>query len=161
IATVIFSSGSTGDPKGVLLSHRNIAANAESIIKALQPMSSDRVLGILPLFHSFGYTVTIWVPLMVGASLVYHADPRQSREIGERCRKHKCSIFLATPTFLRLCLKRCEPADFATLRFLWCGAEKLPPSLAKDFAAKFGVTPMEGYGCTELSPAAVVNVPDQ
>ncbi len=160
LATVIFSSGSTGDPKGVMLSQRNIAANAESIIQAIQPIPKDRVLGILPFFHSFGYTVTLWVPLLVGASVVYHADPRQSREIGQLCRKHGCTIFLATPTFLRLCLKRCEAGDFAALRFLWCGAEKLPPSLAKDFQEKYKVQPMEGYGCTELSPAAVVNVPD-
>jgi acyl-[acyl-carrier-protein]-phospholipid O-acyltransferase/long-chain-fatty-acid--[acyl-carrier-protein] ligase len=160
VLTVIFSSGSTGDPKGVLLTHRNIAANAESVIQAIDPRPKDRVLGILPLFHSFGYTVTLWVPLQVGASVVYHADPRQSREIGELCRKHRCTIFLATPTFLRLCLRRCEPGDFDSLRFLWCGAEKLPVALAKEFEEKFKVRPMEGYGATELSPAAVVNVPD-
>jgi acyl-[acyl-carrier-protein]-phospholipid O-acyltransferase/long-chain-fatty-acid--[acyl-carrier-protein] ligase len=161
LVTVIFSSGSTGDPKGVMLSHRNIAANVESIVQAIEPRPQDRILGILPFFHSFGYTVTLWVPLQVGASVVYHADPRQSRDIGELCRKHHCTIFLATPTFLRLCLKRCEPADFASLRFLWCGAEKLPPALAKEFQEKFGILPLEGYGCTELSPAAVVNVPDR
>jgi acyl-[acyl-carrier-protein]-phospholipid O-acyltransferase/long-chain-fatty-acid--[acyl-carrier-protein] ligase len=161
VATVIFSSGSTGDPKGVMLTQRNIAANAESVTQAISPRPRDRVLGILPFFHSFGYTVTLWVPLQVGASAVFHADPRQSREIGELCRKHLCTIFLATPTFLRMCLKRCEPADFASLRFLWCGAEKLPEALAKEFQEKFGILPMEGYGCTELSPAAVVNVPDQ
>jgi acyl-[acyl-carrier-protein]-phospholipid O-acyltransferase/long-chain-fatty-acid--[acyl-carrier-protein] ligase len=161
VLTVIFSSGSTGDPKGVMLTHRNIAANAESVIQVIDPRSRDRILGILPLFHSFGYTVTLWVPLQVGASVVYHADPRQSREIGELCRKYRCTIFLATPTFLRMCLRRCEPGDFESLRFLWCGAEKLPPSLAKEFEDKFKVLPMEGYGATELSPAAVVNVPDQ
>jgi acyl-[acyl-carrier-protein]-phospholipid O-acyltransferase/long-chain-fatty-acid--[acyl-carrier-protein] ligase len=161
LLTVIFSSGSTGDPKGVMLTYRNIAANAESVIQAIDPRPKDRVLGILPFFHSFGYTVTLWVPLQVGASVVYHADPRQSREIGELCRKYKCTIFLATPTFLRLCLRRCEPGDFGSLRFLWCGAEKLPGALAKEFQEKFHVLPMEGYGATELSPAAVVNVPDR
>jgi acyl-[acyl-carrier-protein]-phospholipid O-acyltransferase/long-chain-fatty-acid--[acyl-carrier-protein] ligase len=161
LLTVVFSSGSTGDPKGVMLTHRNVAANTESVIQAIDPRPKDRLLGILPFFHSFGYTVTFWVPLQVGASVVYHADPRQSRDIGELCRKHACTIFLATPTFLRLCLRRCEPGDFATLRFLWCGAEKLPPSLAQEFQEKLQVLPMEGYGCTELSPVAVVNVPDQ
>jgi acyl-[acyl-carrier-protein]-phospholipid O-acyltransferase/long-chain-fatty-acid--[acyl-carrier-protein] ligase len=161
LLTVIFSSGSTGDPKGVMLTHRNIAANAESVIQAIDPRPRDRILGILPFFHSFGYTVTLWVPLQVGASTVYHADPRQSREIGELCRKYKCTIFLATPTFLRLCLRRCQPGDFDSLRFLWCGAEKLPPALAKEFQEKFHVLPMEGYGATELSPTAVVNVPDR
>jgi acyl-[acyl-carrier-protein]-phospholipid O-acyltransferase/long-chain-fatty-acid--[acyl-carrier-protein] ligase len=161
LATVIFSSGSTGEPKGIMLSHRNIAANAESMIQAIDPRPKDRVLGILPFFHSFGYTVTLWVVLQVGASVVYFVDPRQAREIGELCRKYRCTIFLATPTFLRFCLKRCEPGDFATLRILMCGAEKLPPPLAEEFKEKFGVLPLEGYGCTELSPAAVVNVPDQ
>jgi acyl-[acyl-carrier-protein]-phospholipid O-acyltransferase/long-chain-fatty-acid--[acyl-carrier-protein] ligase len=115
----------------------------------------------LPLFHSFGYTVTMWVPLQVGTSVVYQADPRQSRDIGELCRTHHCTLFLATPTFLRLCMRRCDLHDFDSLRFLWCGAEKLSPALAKEFEDKFRMLPMEGYGCTELSPAAVVNVPDR
>jgi acyl-[acyl-carrier-protein]-phospholipid O-acyltransferase/long-chain-fatty-acid--[acyl-carrier-protein] ligase len=160
LATVIFSSGSTGEPKGVMLSHRNLAANVESMIQAIDPGPKDRILGILPFFHSFGYTVTIWVPLLVGASVVYHPDPRQALEIGQLCRTYRCTLFLATPTFLRFCLRRCEPGDFATLRILICGAEKLPQSLAQEFFQKFGVMPLEGYGCTELSPVAAANVPD-
>src|SRR4029077_21277152 len=78
----------------------------------------------------------------------------------ELCRKHQCTIFLTTPTFLRSFLKRCEPGDFASLRILLGGAEKMPQALAKEFKEKFGVTVLEGYGCTELSPAAIVNVPD-
>jgi acyl-[acyl-carrier-protein]-phospholipid O-acyltransferase/long-chain-fatty-acid--[acyl-carrier-protein] ligase len=160
IVTVIFSSGSTGDPKGVMLSHRNLAANAESVVQAIDPGPRDRLLGILPFFHSFGYTVTIWVPLQVGASLVYHADPRQGKEIGDLCRRHRCTILLTTPTFLRLWMKRCQPNDFASLRILMCGAEKLPLPLAEEFREKFGVQPLEGYGCTELAPVATANVPD-
>ncbi len=160
LLTIIFSSGSTGDPKGVMLTHGNIAANAESVIQAIDPKPQDRLLGILPFFHSFGYTVTLWLPLQVGASLVYHVNPLQAREIGEQCRKYQCTIFLSTPTFLRSYLRRCEPADFASLRILVCGAEKLPPPLAKEFKDKFNVQPLEGYGCTELSPVATVNVPD-
>ncbi len=160
LATVIFSSGSTGDPKGVMLTHGNVAANAESMIQAIDPEPADRLLGILPFFHSFGYTVTLWVPLQVGASVVYHVNPLQAREIGELCRKYHCTIFLSTPTFLRSYLRRCEPGDFASVRILVCGAEKLPQGLAKEFKEKFGVQPLEGYGCTELSPVATVNVPD-
>lgn len=160
VVTVIFSSGSTGDPKGVMLTHGNIAANAESMIQAIDPEPKDRLLGILPFFHSFGFTVTLWVPLQVGASLVYHPNPLQAREIGELCRKYQCTIFLSTPTFLRSYLKRCEAGDFASLRILVCGAEKLPASLAREFKDKFGILPLEGYGCTELSPVASVNVPD-
>src|SRR5262249_22522312 len=96
----------------------------------------------------------------VGASVIFHPDPRQGKEIGELARKYGATIFLATPTFLRICLRRCDPGDFKTLRILMCGAEKLPQTLADEFLEKFGVRPLEGYGCTELSPAAVVNVPD-
>jgi acyl-[acyl-carrier-protein]-phospholipid O-acyltransferase/long-chain-fatty-acid--[acyl-carrier-protein] ligase len=160
LATVVFSSGSTGQPKGVMLTHANIAANAASMIQAIGLRRSDRALGVLPFFHSFGYTVTLWVPLQVGASLVYYADPRQAKEIGELCRAHNCTAYVTTPTFLRFCLRRSEPDDFRSLRVLICGAEKLPPSLAEEFRERFGVLPLEGYGCTELSPVATTNVPD-
>jgi acyl-[acyl-carrier-protein]-phospholipid O-acyltransferase/long-chain-fatty-acid--[acyl-carrier-protein] ligase len=160
LATVIFSSGSTGEPKGVMLSHRNLAANVESVIQAIDVGPKDRLLGILPLFHSFGYTVTIWVPLLVGASVVFYPDPRQAVEIGQLCRTYRCTLFMSTATFLRFCLRRCEPGDFSSVRFLICGAEKLPQSLAQEFHEKFGVMPLEGYGCTELSPVAATNVPD-
>jgi acyl-[acyl-carrier-protein]-phospholipid O-acyltransferase/long-chain-fatty-acid--[acyl-carrier-protein] ligase len=160
LATVIFSSGSTGEPKGIMLSHRNIAANIESMIQAVALRPSDRALGVLPFFHSFGYTVTLWAPLQVGASVLYHPDPRQAKEIGELCGKHRCSLYLSTATFLRFCLRKCEADDFRTLRVLICGAEKLPVSLAQEFVSKFGVLPMEGYGCTELSPVASTNLPD-
>ncbi len=159
-ATIIFSSGSTGEPKGVMLSHGNVMANVESMIQVINLAADDRFLCVLPFFHSFGYTVTLWAPLAAGASAVYHVDPRQAREIGELCKEHRCSIFLNTPTFLRFCLKKCEPEDFRSLRVLMCGAEKLPPAMAVDFQARFGVLPLEGYGCTELSPAAAANLPD-
>src|ERR1700693_6228177 len=139
LATVIFSSGSTGEPKGVMLTHGNIAANVGSLIQAGAPEARDRALGVLPLFHSFGYTVTLWAPLQVGASTVYHADPRQAKEIGELSRQHQNTIFLSTATFLRFCMRKCEPEDFKMLRILMCGAEKLPPTLAQDFEKTFGV----------------------
>jgi acyl-[acyl-carrier-protein]-phospholipid O-acyltransferase / long-chain-fatty-acid--[acyl-carrier-protein] ligase len=160
LATVIFSSGSTGEPKGVMLTHSNLSANAESVIQAIDPGPRDRLLGILPLFHSFGYTVTLWVPLQVGTSLLYHPDPRQAKEIGDLCRIYKVTLLLTTPTFLRFYMRRCQAEDFATLRILMCGAEKLPAALAQEFMDKFGVQPLEGYGCTELSPVAAANVPD-
>jgi acyl-[acyl-carrier-protein]-phospholipid O-acyltransferase/long-chain-fatty-acid--[acyl-carrier-protein] ligase len=160
LATIIFSSGSTGDPKGVMLSHRNIAANAESMIQLTGMSNRDCLLGVLPFFHSFGYAVTLWTPLVGGASAVYHTDPRQAKEIGDLCRRHRCTVFLNTPTFLRFCLKKCEHDDFRSLRLLICGAEKLPSSLALEFYERFGVQPLEGYGCTELSPAAAANLPD-
>ncbi len=160
IATIIFSSGSTGEPKGVMLSHGNIASNANAFIQRADFRPEDRVLAILPTFHSFGYTVTLWAPLMGGFSTVYYPDPRQAKEIGELCRVHRCTLMIATATFLRLYLRRTEAADFATLRLLVCGAEKLPVSLAIEFEKKFGILPLEGYGCTELSPVVSVNLPD-
>lgn len=161
LATVIFSSGSTGDPKGVMLTHGNVAANVESIVQGTGLTAQDRILGVLPFFHSFGYTVTLWAPLQLGMSVVYHADPRAAREIGELCREHRCTVYVTTPTFLRFCLRKCDPNDFASLHFLICGAEKLPASLAQDFHKKFGVMPLEGYGCTELAPVASANLPDE
>jgi acyl-[acyl-carrier-protein]-phospholipid O-acyltransferase / long-chain-fatty-acid--[acyl-carrier-protein] ligase len=160
LATVIFSSGSTGEPKGVMLSHGNLAANLESMIQAINLRPRDRLLGVLPFFHSFGYTVTLWGPLQSGASGCFHVDPRQAKEIGEICKKYACTIFLTTATFLRFCLRRCESDDFLSLRLLICGAEKLPSSLAQEFHERFRIQPMEGYGCTELSPAVSANVPD-
>jgi acyl-[acyl-carrier-protein]-phospholipid O-acyltransferase/long-chain-fatty-acid--[acyl-carrier-protein] ligase len=159
IATIIFSSGSTGEPKGVMLSHRNIAANAEATVAHIDVSHTDRILGVLPFFHSFGYTVTLWMPLVIGGSTVFHADPRQAKEVGELCRTWRCTILLSTATFMRFYLRRCEPEDFKSLRLLVCGAEKLPPSLAREFEAKFGILPLEGYGITELSPVVAANVP--
>jgi acyl-[acyl-carrier-protein]-phospholipid O-acyltransferase/long-chain-fatty-acid--[acyl-carrier-protein] ligase len=97
----------------------------------------------------------------VGASTVYHADPRQAREIGELARTRACTIYLTTPTFLRFCLKKCDEKDFQTVRLLICGAEKLSQSLARDFQQRFGVGPLEGYGCTELTPVTSTNLPDE
>jgi acyl-[acyl-carrier-protein]-phospholipid O-acyltransferase/long-chain-fatty-acid--[acyl-carrier-protein] ligase len=160
LATVIFSSGSTGEPKGVMLTHQSIAANVAAFMDYVDFSPRDRVLGILPFFHSFGYTVTLWGALLAGATTVYHHDPRAAKEVGELCRKHRCTLMAATATFLRLYLRRCQPDDFKTMRLLVCGAEKLPPALVEEFKEKFGVEPLEGYGCTELSPVVSVNIPD-
>jgi acyl-[acyl-carrier-protein]-phospholipid O-acyltransferase/long-chain-fatty-acid--[acyl-carrier-protein] ligase len=160
LATIIFSSGSTGDPKGVMLTHGNLAANIESVVQGIDPRPSDVLMGVLPMFHSFGYTVTLWVPLQVGASLIYFPDPRQAKEIGELSRANGCTIYITTPTLLRFCLKRCSPDDFKTVRILMVGAEKLPQTLADEFKEKFGVRPLEGYGCTECAPVVAANVPD-
>jgi len=161
LATVIFSSGSTGEPKGVMLTFGNIAANIESAVHSIHLDRRDRLLAVLPTFHSFGYTITLWAPLNVGASTVYYPDPRAAGDIGALCKKHRSTVFLSTATFLRFCLRKCEPDAFRSLRVLICGAEKLPVPLQEEFLAKFGVPAMEGYGCTELSPAAATNMPEQ
>jgi acyl-[acyl-carrier-protein]-phospholipid O-acyltransferase/long-chain-fatty-acid--[acyl-carrier-protein] ligase len=161
LATVIFSSGSTGDPKGVMLTHDNIAGDIEGLIQWANLTADDRMLGVLPFFHSFGYTVTLWAPLQLGASTVYHPDPRAAREIGELCKAHGATMYLSTATFLRFSMRKCEPDDFKSLRLLICGAEKLPPTLAAEFEQRFAILPIEGYGCTELSPVVSTNLMDQ
>ncbi len=161
LATIIFSSGSTGDPKGVQLSQENILSNIQALIQFVRINDQDSMLACLPFFHSFGYTVTYCAPQLAGAKVVYHPDPRQAKEIGELARKHKSTVFLSTATFLRFCMKRAQVGDFSTLKLIICGAEKLPVPLAHEFLEKQGVLPLEGYGCTELSPVASTNRPDE
>jgi len=159
-ATILFSSGSTGEPKGVVLTHRNVTANVDSFRRGVHFRDDDRMLVTLPFFHSFGHTVSLWATLAVGMEAVFFPDPRQAKEIGELSKKHACTLMLGTATFMRFYLRRAGAGDFASLRLIVCGAEKLPVPLAEEFRAKFGVLPLEGYGCTELSPVVSVNMPD-
>ncbi len=158
--TIVFSSGSTGEPKGVILTQRNIGHNVASAIQTIEILRTDRLFGVLPFFHSFGYTVCLWAPLVAGCAAIYYPDPRAAKEVGELARRHQATIFLSTATFLRFYLRRCGPDDFRTIRILICGAEKLPVSLQNDCETKFGVRPLEGYGCTELAPVVSTNLHD-
>lgn len=158
--TIVFSSGSTGEPKGVVLTHRNVGHNADSAIRTIGIERTDRLFAVLPFFHSFGYTVCLWAPLVGGCVVVYYPDPRAAQEVGELARTHRATIFLSTATFLRFYIRRCGPNDFRTVRILICGAEKLPVKLQDEFKAKFGVLPLEGYGCTETAPVVSTNLPD-
>lgn len=160
VLSIIFSSGSTGEPKGVVLTHRNIGTNSDSMVRTVSLHPGDRLLAALPFFHSFGFTVCLWAPLTCGAVAVYYPDPRQAKEIGEICSKNRITIALSTATFLRFYIRRCEPDDFRTVRLLVCGAEKLPVKIQDEFEAKFNVRPLEGYGCTELSPVVSTNLPN-
>jgi len=157
--TVIFTSGSTGDPKGVVLSNHNIGSNVEAIDQVVHLRSNDTLLGVLPFFHSFGYMVTLWTVLGLDVRCVYHTNPQEAKQVGKLSRKWGVTVLLATPTFLRLYLRRCEREDFAKLDLAVAGAEKLPTALSDAFEEKFGVRPVEGYGATELSPLVSVNVP--
>lgn len=159
-ATILFSSGSTGEPKGVILTHRNVTANVDGFRRGVHFRDDDRMLVTLPFFHSFGHTVSLWATFAVGMEAVFFPDPRQAKEIGELSKKHACTLMLGTATFLRFYLRRADAGDFASMRLIVCGAEKLPVPLAEEFHAKFGVLPLEGYGCTELSPVVSVNMPD-
>ncbi len=159
-ATIIFTSGSTGDPKGVRLSHRNILSNAHQIDQQVQMKPDDVVLGILPFFHAFGFTVTIWTALALGKKVVYHFNPLDARNVGKLCEDHGVTLLIGTPSFMRIYLKTCEAKQFAKLTHLILGAEKLKPELAREIERTLGIRPLEGYGCTELSPVVAVNVPE-
>jgi len=160
LATVIFSSGSTGDPKGVMLSHYNIGSNVEQLEQVFGLGRRDGVLGILPFFHSFGFTGTLGLPAVLGVGVVYHPNPLEAKAIGPLVRDHRLTFLLATPTFLQLYLRGCSAEDFGSLRVVMTGAEKLPDRLAAAFEEQFGLRPLEGYGCTECAPAVAVNTHD-
>jgi acyl-[acyl-carrier-protein]-phospholipid O-acyltransferase/long-chain-fatty-acid--[acyl-carrier-protein] ligase len=157
--TVIFTSGSTGEPKGVVLTHHNVGSNVEAILQAVHLRRDDTVLGIVPFFHSLGFTVTLWTILGLDVRCVYHFSPLEAQQIGKLAKKWEATILLATPTFLRNYIRRCDPEDFAHLEVAVAGAEKMPLALFEAFEERFGVRPVEGYGTTELSPLVSVNIP--
>lgn len=156
---MIFTSGSTGDPKGVVLSNRNILSNVLQVEEQVHLKPDEVLLGVLPFFHSFGFTITIWTALCLNKKVVYHFNPLDGRIIGKLCAEHKVTLLTGTPSFSRLYLKAGEPGQFQSITHWIVGAEKLKPELARDIRATLGIEPLEGYGCTELSPVVAVNVP--
>jgi acyl-[acyl-carrier-protein]-phospholipid O-acyltransferase/long-chain-fatty-acid--[acyl-carrier-protein] ligase len=160
LATVIFSSGSTGDPKGVLLTHDNIVSNIAQLTQCVGFERQDRVLGILPFFHSFGFTGTLMLPLTSGIGVVFHPNPFDARTIGAIVAQYGVTFLLATPTFLQGYIRRCDAGQFGSLKLVLVGAEKLQERTAQAFEDKFGIRPLEAYGCTECSPAVTVNTRD-
>jgi acyl-[acyl-carrier-protein]-phospholipid O-acyltransferase/long-chain-fatty-acid--[acyl-carrier-protein] ligase len=160
LVTVVFTSGSTGQPKGVMLSHANIIANLEGFHQGFKVRSSDVLMGILPFFHSFGFAAVLWLPLASSMRAVYHPSPLDAKVVGDMVRNHRATLMMATPTFLSAYIKRCEPGDFKTIRYTIIGAEKLKAVIADACMEKFGFMPLEGYGCTELSPIVSLNFPD-
>ena len=160
LVTVIFSSGSTGDPKGVLLTHFNVDANVEAVAQVFRVQRGDRLLGILPLFHSFGYMATLWLALNHGLGVAFHPNPLDAGAIGELVQRYRVTFLVATPTFLQLYLRRCSPAQFGSLRAVLVGAEKLSERLAQAFEDHFWLRPREGYGTTECAPAVAVSALD-
>lgn len=159
-AGLLFTSGSSGEPKGVVLSHRNILGNVAQISATGIINHDDVLMGCLPLFHSFGFTVTLWYPLLQGVRVATLPSPLEVKKIADVVREEKATIFMGTPTFLRPYLRKTEPEALRSLRLIIAGAEKLPPELRADFLEKFGVPIFEGYGLTETSPVASVNLPD-
>jgi acyl-[acyl-carrier-protein]-phospholipid O-acyltransferase/long-chain-fatty-acid--[acyl-carrier-protein] ligase len=160
LATVVFSSGSTGTPKGVMLTHRNILANVDGITQVYDLSADDVMIGVLPFFHSFGFTGTLWFPLISGFGVVYHANPTDAKTIGELAARYRATLIISTPTFCSTYIRKCEPEQFRHLRYAIVGAERLRESIAAAFKARFGLDLLEGYGCTEMGPVVAVNVPD-
>jgi acyl-[acyl-carrier-protein]-phospholipid O-acyltransferase/long-chain-fatty-acid--[acyl-carrier-protein] ligase len=160
LATIIFSSGSTGEPKGVMLTHYNIRSNIDQLNQVFGLTRFDRILGILPFFHSFGFTGTLCLPAVLGIGVAYHPNPLDAKGIGPLISRYRLTFMLATPTFLQIYLRGCSPEDFGSLRVVMTGAEKLPDRLAAAFEEGFGIRPLEGYGCTECGPVVSVNTSD-
>jgi acyl-[acyl-carrier-protein]-phospholipid O-acyltransferase/long-chain-fatty-acid--[acyl-carrier-protein] ligase len=160
LATIMFSSGSTGEPKGVMLSHHNVISNLEAIGQLLGATRDDRVMGVLPFFHAFGFTGTLFMPLVLGLGAVYHPNPLDAKSIGGMIRKYQATLLISTPTFCQAYYRSCAPEDLASLRHVVVGAERLRPDFAEQFKEKFGIQLLEGYGATEMGPVVATNVPD-
>jgi acyl-[acyl-carrier-protein]-phospholipid O-acyltransferase / long-chain-fatty-acid--[acyl-carrier-protein] ligase len=161
-AAILFSSGSEGSPKGVELSHSNIAANAKQAAIELGAVNTDVIMSTLPTFHAFGFAITTLMPLSEGIPIVCHADPKDVTTISSGIQKYSGTILVGTPTFLRMYTisKKVTSDSMQSLRLVVAGAEKLRSEVRDGFEAKFNMPVYEGYGTTETSPGASVNLPD-
>lgn len=160
LACIIFSSGSEGEPKGAMLTQRNVLGNVTQFIQVFPHKRNDTMMAFLPFFHSFGFTATLWAPLICGVNSVFHPSPLEAKAIGQLIRKYKAKFLIATPTFLQSFIRRCGREEMQSLEFVVCGAEKLTARIRDAFREKFGVEPLEGYGTTECSPVVSVCIPD-
>ena len=158
-AGLLFTSGSSGEPKGVVLTHRNILSNCWQVLSLCVLPNSATMIGCLPIFHSFGFTATMWYPMIRACKVVTIPSPLDTRGIIDAIAEEKATVLVGAPTFLRPVAKRAEPAELASLNLIVTGAEKLPPDLTKIFREKFSLDMMQGYGLTETSPAANINQP--
>jgi acyl-[acyl-carrier-protein]-phospholipid O-acyltransferase / long-chain-fatty-acid--[acyl-carrier-protein] ligase len=159
-AVLLFTSGSTGEPKGVVISHRNVVGNVSQFRQLLDATKDDAILASLPFFHTFGSTVTLWYPLIEGVRIVTYPNPLEPAKNAALIERYKLTLLLATPTFLRGYLRKVDPQQLRSLRLVITGAEKLPLDLAKNFEERFKQKVFEGYGLTETSPVVSVNLPE-
>jgi len=159
-AVLLFTSGSTGEPKGAVISHRNVVGNVSQFRQLLDATKEDAILASLPFFHTFGSTVTLWYPIIEGVRIVTYPNPLEATKNAALIERYKLTLLLATPTFLRGYLRKVEPEKLRSLRLVITGAEKLPLELAKNFEERFKQRVFEGYGLTETSPVVSVNLPE-
>jgi acyl-[acyl-carrier-protein]-phospholipid O-acyltransferase / long-chain-fatty-acid--[acyl-carrier-protein] ligase len=162
-ATILFSSGSEGEPKGVVLTHKNLMSNIRQVANVLDTQRDDVVMNSLPLFHAFGLTVTSLMPVVEGLPVICHPDPTDTLNIAKAIAKYKATFFCGTSTFLGMYTrnKRIHPLMLDSLRLVVAGAEKLNREVREGFKLKFHKEIYEGYGATETSPVASVNIPDR
>jgi acyl-[acyl-carrier-protein]-phospholipid O-acyltransferase / long-chain-fatty-acid--[acyl-carrier-protein] ligase len=162
-AAILFSSGSEGAPKGVVLSHHNIMANIRQVSDVIDTRHEDVIMATLPLFHAFGLTVTGLMPLVEGIPAICHPDPTDALNIAKAIARERATIFCGTSTFLRLFIRnqKIHPLMFESLRIVVAGAERLSPEVRDAFKLKFNKEIYEGYGTTETTPVASVNIPDR
>jgi len=159
-AVLLFTSGSTGEPKGVVISHRNVVGNVSQFRQLLDATKDDAILASLPFFHTFGSTVTLWYPLIEGVPIVTYPNPLEATNNAALIERYKLTLLLATPTFLRGYLRKVDRDKLRSLRLVITGAEKLPLDLARNFEERFKQRVFEGYGLTETSPVVSVNLPE-
>jgi len=158
-AVVLFTSGSEGKPKGVVLSHRALLANVAQFTSIYPFGPSDIILNALPIFHSFGLTAGTLLPLVSGARLMLYTSPLHFKAIPQLVREKQCTVMFGTSTFLHHYARSAEAEDFKTMKIVVAGAEKLADSVRQTWRERFGVDIYEGYGATETAPVLAVNYP--